>query len=88
MEATREYMVVYDRKRHHDDEGLKFLFLTDTQVENLSEVATVVSLDYIKGDITTEYHHGRARKRLLSRSQVMEAKRRYYWRGKREGWLS
>lgn len=88
MEATKEYMVVFDRKRHHDDESYEFLHLTDVQVENLSEVATIVSLDYIKGDITTEYHHGRSRLRLLSRSQVMEAKRRYVWRGRREGWLS
>lgn len=87
MEA-KEYMVVFDRKHNRDDESYKFLHLTDVQVENLSEIATILAVDYIKGDITTEWHHGRTRHRLFSRSAMMEAKRRYIWRGRREGWLS
>jgi len=66
---------------------VEFRELTDVMAENLSEIATVVSLNFIGGK-TTVWEGGVPRVEHIDRSALMELKRRALWRDGHLGWVS
>ena len=61
--------------------------LTDVMAENLSETATIISLNFVGG--TTRVWRDRIeRKVAVDWSTLAELKRRAMWRDEHEGWLS
>ena len=61
--------------------------LTDIMAENLSEIATVVSMNFV-GSKTTIWHDRTPSTASVDASALMELKRRAIWRDERCGWLS
>lgn len=61
--------------------------LTDVMAENLSETATVMSLNFIGGK-TTVWRNRQPSAEYVSRSTLMELKRRVIWRDSHLGWTS
>ncbi len=61
--------------------------LTDVMAENLSEVATVISVNFL-GSKTTVWRDRIARVEFIDEGTLMELKRRAIWRDKHLGWMS
>ena len=61
--------------------------LTDVMAENLSEVATVISVNFL-GSKTTVWRDRIARVEFIDEGTLMELKRRAIWRDKQLGWMS
>lgn len=66
---------------------VEFRELTDVMAENLSEIATVISLNFVGGK-TTVWQDGEPRVEHIDRSALMELKRRAVWRDQHLGWVS
>lgn len=61
--------------------------LTPVMAENLSEIAKVVSMNFV-GDTTTVWSERVAHEMHVDRSTLMELKRRAVWRDQHLGWVS
>lgn len=66
---------------------VEFLELTETMAENLSEIATVVSLNFL-GSATTVWRNRVRRVEPIDRGALYELKRRAIWRDEHAGLVS
>lgn len=77
-----EYLVVNDRTH-----AIELRELTEVMAENLSEAATVISVNFIGGK-STVWKDGVARVIPVDEGTLMELKRRIVWREAHAGMLS
>ncbi len=82
MNGIREYLSI-----HNETHKVELVELTDTMVENLSEVATIMSAEVIGGKVTV-WQNRRPRVIAADTGSVMELKRRAVWRDAHAGMLS
>lgn len=66
---------------------VEFVELTETMAENLSEIATVVSVNFL-GNRTTVWRNRVPSVEVVEPSALMELKRRAIWREEHAGMLS
>jgi len=77
-----EYMVIDDQTH-----AIELREMTETMAENLSEIATVVSVNFLGGR-TTVWRNRIAHVESIDEGTLMELKRRIIWREKHAGMLS
>lgn len=77
-----ECMVINDKTN-----AVEFRELTETMAENLSEIATVMSVNFI-GDKTTVWRNRVPSVERVSRSTLLELKRRAIWYDEHLGFTS
>lgn len=72
---------------NNETNAVEFRELTEVMAENLSEIATVFSLNFV-GAKTTVWKDREPRVVSVDRSTLMELKRRAIWRDAHLGWVS
>lgn len=77
-----ECMVINDKTN-----AVELRELTETMAENLSEIATIVSTNFI-GNKTTVWRNRVPSVERVSRSTLLELKRRVLWHDAHLGWTS
>lgn len=82
MSKFSEYLSV-----RHDNGRVELVELTDTMAENLSEIATLVSVETIGGKATV-WKNRTPRVVAVDGGTIAELKRRAVWRDERLGWVS
>ena len=73
--------------RNNRTNKVEVMELTETMAENLSEIATVMSVNFIGGK-STVWKDGVARVVPVDEGAIMELKRRIVWREAHAGMLS
>lgn len=77
-----EYLTI-----NNETNAIELRELTEVMAENLSECATVVSLNFA-GSKTTVWRNRKPRVEHVDRSTLLELKRRAVWRDEHLGWVS
>lgn len=82
MTRFNEYLAI-----RNDTHKVELVELTDTMAENLSEIATVVSVNFV-GNRTTVWRDRVPSVEFVDRSALMELRHRTLWRDEHLGWVS